>query len=81
MRSVPKGIIMGPYGMIKDDFLRNIMILKQKGDYQLQENEREEDSRHTRIIFQRYSSRKELGIWATERSLLLEQLPLSSRYF
>ena len=72
---------MGPYGMIKDDFLGNIMILKQKGDYQLQENENREDSRHTKIIFQRFSSRKELGIWATERSLELEQLPLSSRYF
>ena len=71
---------MGPYGLIKDDFLGNI-ILKQKGDYQLQENEKGEDSRHKKIIFQRFSSRKELGIWATERSLALEQLPLSSRYF
>lgn len=78
---VTEGNFVGPYGMIKDDFLGNIMILKQKGDYQLQENENGEDSRHTKIIFQRFSSRKELGIWATERSLELEQLPLSSRYF
>ena len=78
---VTEGNFVGPYGMIKDDFLGNIMILKQKGDYQLQENENGEDSRHTKIIFQRFSSRKEPGIWATERSLELEQLPLSSRYF